>query len=203
MGGGSKVTVIPLRAASSPPEDLLARCVAGEQGAWRDLHRQLHPTAASFLRRMGVATADLEDACQEVFVQVFRYLGRFERRADLKTWLYRICVSQAARSRRRATFRGALAWLRGDGPPPAEPARDADECVADVKRQVEQALGRMTARQRLVFVLYELEGLSGKEIAAIAGCPEPTVRGRLREARLLFRRAFEPERQPDSDGRIP
>jgi RNA polymerase sigma factor (sigma-70 family) len=48
------------------------------------------------------------------------------------------------------------------------------------------ALRRMSARQRLVFVLYELHGLPGEEIARVVGCPAATVRGRLREARLVL-----------------
>ena len=58
----------------------------------------------------------------------------------------------------------------------------------DAQKEMELGLSRMTEKQRLVFVLYELHGLSGEDIARVIGCPPATVRGRLREARLAFSR---------------
>ena len=52
------------------------------------------------------------------------------------------------------------------------------------------ALDQMTERERLVFVLYEFEGLPGKQIAEIANCPEATVWRRLHYARSTFRKAL-------------
>jgi len=81
--------------------DLLDECVAGSPAAWRGLHQRYHRTALSVLRRMGVPNDQLEDACQDVFVDVFRYLPRFRREADFRTWLYRICLGRARVARRR------------------------------------------------------------------------------------------------------
>src|SRR5204862_4240200 len=78
-------------------ESLMDRCVAGQRDAWRQLHDRYYRLAYVFLMRIGLRGSDAEDACQEVFVQVFRYLARFEGRADFKTWLYKLCVSQAGR----------------------------------------------------------------------------------------------------------
>jgi RNA polymerase sigma-70 factor (ECF subfamily) len=140
---------------------------------------------------MGVPPAERDDVVQDVFVQVYRYLDRFEHRADVKTWLYKICLSQARRARRRGAVRAAFGWLVGAHPEQAEPSIDGERSEAEARQAVEEALGRMSERQRLVFVLYEMHGLSGQAIAEIAGCPPATVRGRLREARLIFTAAFE------------
>ena len=69
-------------------DDLLDRCVAGDEGAWHELHHEHRPRALSFLRRLGVRPHEVDDACQEVFLQVFRYLDRFERRADFRPATY-------------------------------------------------------------------------------------------------------------------
>src|SRR5262245_49705869 len=53
------------------------------------------------LRHLGVADADLEDVCQEVFVTVHRKLPEFEGRSKLRTWLYGICLRVASDYRRR------------------------------------------------------------------------------------------------------
>ena len=60
------------------------------------------PARSKRWSRLGVPASHLEDACQEVFVDVFRYLPRFRREADFRTWLYRICLSRARVTRRRA-----------------------------------------------------------------------------------------------------
>jgi RNA polymerase sigma-70 factor (ECF subfamily) len=161
--------------------DLLERCVAGDAGAWDELLRQYQPHARAFLRRLGVPPPEAEDACQEVFVQVFRYLPRFERRADFRTWLYKLCISQAARVRRRAALRRPLAWL-GLAAPAAAPEWSASRAV----ELCDRALAAMGARHRAAFVLFELEGLGGAEVARALGVPEASARRMIQEARRLF-----------------
>jgi RNA polymerase sigma-70 factor (ECF subfamily) len=130
-----------------------------------------------------VGPREAEDACQEVFLQIFRYLDRFERRADFRTWLYKLCISQAARLRRRAVLLRPLSWL-GIGEPGA-PSEWSESRAAEL---VERALATLDVRHRAVFVLFELEGLATAEIAATLGCPGATVRRQLQEARRRFER---------------
>lgn len=174
----------------APDDSLLSRCISGDGGAWRELHQSLYPAAAAFLRQMGAQREELDDLCQDVFLQVFRYLPRFAHRSELKTWVFKICLSQLARARRRrslATLLGRLLW---QARPQGEPPINLDWTGLEAQRQLELALGRMTPPQRLVFVLYELHGVRGAEIARIANSPAATVRGRLREARRIFEAAL-------------
>jgi RNA polymerase sigma-70 factor (ECF subfamily) len=177
-------------AALRSDDSIIRRCVAGEDAAWRDLHRTLYPMAVSFLRKMGVDPAELDDVCQEVFVQVFRYLGRFQHRAQLTTWLYKICLSQAARLRRRYKVAQALGRLFGTREASIVQA-SIDLPEDELARRTANALGELSETHREVFVLYELQGLTGEQIAEIVGCPVPTVWSRLHYARLEFRRAIE------------
>lgn len=165
---------------------LFDRCTTGESQAWRELYGTYYPKVCRFLTHLGVRPEELEDACQEVFVQVFRYLARFEHRADFLTWLYKLCLSQAGRVRSRRRLQQALAVLLG---------REAAGCTtgaahawseAMVLDRVRQALERMRPIHREVFVLFELEGLDGDSIARIVDCPAPTVRRRLQQARQQF-----------------
>jgi RNA polymerase sigma-70 factor (ECF subfamily) len=187
---GSKEIETETVQALESTDTLVTRCVSGDAPAWRELHQVLYPAAASFLRQMGVGAEDLDDVAQDVFLQVFRYLARFEGRADLKTWVYKICSSQVSRLRRKRTIRRTLERLMGTAASPPAPPVDADWGGHEARREMEMALAEMTERQRMVFVLYELHGLPGGEIAQIVGCPAATVRGRLREARQIFNHAF-------------
>jgi RNA polymerase sigma-70 factor (ECF subfamily) len=161
--------------------DLIDRCVAGDRLAWSDLHGRYRPCALAFLARLGVGPRDAEDACQEVFLQIFRYLDRFERRADFRTWLYKLCISQAARLRRRTALLRPLSWLGI-----AEPAAPAQWSASRAAELVERGLAALGARHRTVFVLFELEGLATAQIATTLGRPHATVRRQLQEARLRF-----------------
>ena len=141
---------------------------------------------------MGVAPDDIDDVCQEVFVQVYRYLATFESRADVRTWLYRICLSQAGRLRRRARVTRLVASLfpKGDmqGAEPSEGPGISDH---EAQRRVRFALDRLGDKHRAVLLLFEVEGLSGEEIAKVMECPVATVWSRLHYARRSFTEAVE------------
>jgi len=178
-------------------QPLIARCVLGEDQAWRDLHRQYYPVASRFLRRMGIAASELDDACQEVFVQVFRYLGRFEQRADFGTWLYKLCLSQAGRVRRRRSARQALHWLFGRAPSRTNVIGEPEWSESMVTERVGKALEQMKPQHKAVFVLFEFEGVEGEEIARILRCPPATVRRRLHYARQEFETLLRAEEVED------
>ena len=169
---------------------LLDDCLEGDEFAWRHLHRLCYPRAAAFLRKLGVSELDLEDATQDVFVQLFRYLPSFRREAELSTWLYRICISQARSVRRRKRVAQTLTRLLSLG---TASTLVSTPSMPDVvaRRRVEAALSKMTEGDRTVFVLYEMEGVPGKRIAEIVRSPEASVWRRLHGARQVFRRALE------------
>jgi RNA polymerase sigma-70 factor, ECF subfamily len=171
---------------------LLDDCIEGNELAWRHLHRLCYPRAAAFLRKLGVSELDLDDSAQEVFVQLFRYLPTFRREAELSTWLYRICISQARSVRRRKRVTQTLARLLSFAAP-ATLVSTPSLPDAVVRRRVEAALSKMTEGDRTVFVLFEMEGMPGKKIAEIVHSPEASVWRRLHDARQVFHRALEAE----------
>ena len=168
---------------------LIEDCAEGDAIAWRKLHRKYYPVAAAFLRKLGVRERDLEDATQDVFLQMYKYLPRFRRQAELSTWLYRLCITQARHTRRRARVTEALLSILSFMPSSSllsEPAFSEDLA----KQRIAQALSALPEGERSVFVLYEMEGLPGKQIAEIVKCPEATVWRRLHYARRTFREAL-------------
>ncbi|HWP08394.1 MAG TPA: RNA polymerase sigma factor [Polyangiaceae bacterium] len=134
------------------------------------------------LRHLGIPEADVEDLCQEVFVVVQRKLGEFEGRSELRTWLYGICLRVAADHRRRA-------HVRNERPHPdpteglaASPGMRPD-ARAEARSALQALLDELDDDKRAVLVLYELEGLTMKEVAATVGCPLQTAYSRLHAAR--------------------
>ncbi len=196
----ARAVEVERRAAVVPAPDaaeqaaLVSRCISGEPGAWRALHGRYQPIVVAYLRRLGVRDPELEDACQDVFLQTFRYLPAFRGGATLPTWLYRLCVTQARKTRQRgrqaAAAREALE-RETDLAPSGAGAQMTERWATE---RVGAALEALTQGERLVFALFEIRGLAGKEIAEIAGCPVATVWRRLHEARQTFRAAIEENR---------
>lgn len=164
-------------------------CLQGDMRAWRELHAHYLPIAGAFLRKLGVRESELEDATQEVFLQLFRYLPRFRREAELSTWLYRLCITQARHARRRARVSDVLSRVLSFLPAPNIVSTPSlPEHVA--RKRIEQALSQLSEGERTVFVLYEMEGVSGKDIAQIEEIPEASVWRRLHYARKRVRLAL-------------
>lgn len=186
------LATVPLPPAvgfGSPPDDLLSRCADGNEVAWNNLYAQHRDTARGFLYRLGVRDHQLEDACQEVFLEAFRYLPEFRRQCSFKTWLYRLCATQARKVRTKQRVGDALSRLL-----PWElksTVGDAGCFPCESEKLVEAALNALSQGERLVFVLYEFEGLSGKDIAEVANCTEASVWRRLHYARKKFCRHVE------------
>src|ERR1022692_4842280 len=144
---------------------LVPRCVAGEDDAWRIFHHHHHPIAVAFLRKLGVREPELEDACQEVFLQAHRYLPKFRGEAEVKTWFYRLCVTEARRVRRRGRLtKTLLGWFQQNPIDVTVPA--ATRSDGAVLALMGKALDTMNEGERLVFVLFEMEGVAGKDVAA-------------------------------------
>lgn len=146
------------------------------------------------LRHFGVKEADVEDVAQEVFVTVHRKLPEFEGRSTLRTWLYGICLRVASDYRRRAY----VVRERPTSSPPVDGGgRSGAEPDTNVESRafVQKLLQALDEDKRAVLVLYELEGLTMREVAEVVGCPLQTAYSRLHAARELLRAAWEQSRK--------
>ncbi len=166
--------------------ELIRRTVAGDDAAARDLHRHYQPIVSSFLRKLGTQPHELEDACQDVFTLFFRHVASFRGEAELKTWVFRLCASEARRVRRRRRIGDTLAAILRSQPAEdaVAPAVRSDATIHDLATR---ALDRMTPEQRLAFVLFEVEGLRGKQVAEVTGKNMAWTFRRLYEAQQIFR----------------
>lgn len=143
------------------------------------------------LRAHGVREADLEDQTHEVFLVVHRKLEGFEGRSQLTTWLWGITERVASDWRRRAHVRREQITAAPPEPAPApESTPDAQAAEAQARETLAAILDAMPPEQRVVFVLFELDGLGADAIAALVSCSPNTVHSRLRLARKHFEKAL-------------
>ncbi|WP_037058021.1 RNA polymerase sigma factor [Pseudonocardia asaccharolytica] len=158
---------------------LVTKVRGGDVEAYEVLIRRHRDRIFRIALRMLGNPHDAEDVTQDVIIQLWTAVAGFTGNATFTTWLYRIVVNRCL-NRRRHTHR-IQPLSEADHPS----AAGADEAV--LARQRAQAtlaaMATLPPELRVALVLYQLEGLSYREVATILKVSEPVVRGRLSRAR--------------------
>lgn len=164
------------------------------------IYRQHSAAVSKWVRRLwgpgGVGgAAEVEDLLQEVFLVVQRRLASFRGESALTTWLYAITVLVVTARRRKERWRSLL-WRRAE--PELQLLHDEELPAvqdgferAEASRLVYTVLDALSERDRTLLILFELERLSGAEIAAVLETKEANVWVGLSRARTRFKKAFE------------
>jgi RNA polymerase sigma-70 factor (ECF subfamily) len=186
-------------AAPAGERGLVEQCRRGDPQAFARLVAVHERLVYNLAARMLGDLEEAKDLSQEVFLQVYKQLPRFEGRSSLKTWIYRIVVNQCRnrhrwwKRRRRdralpieeltASENAQLVVQHLDGPEEQLSRREQSA-------RVQRALQTLSIDHRAVLVLREVDDLSGTEIAETLGVAEGTVKSRLARARDALRIAL-------------
>jgi RNA polymerase sigma-70 factor (ECF subfamily) len=191
IAGGIDDTAAPRRDTPLPSDSV----------PWPELVRTVH----RYMRSIVGPSRDLEDLSQAALEQLVRGLPHFQGRAQLSTFTYRVCAHVAMNH-----WRWWRRWLRRFQPGTEEvkePALAEDDLPARLveserARRLHAALSELAPTKRLCITLADFEELPASRIAEILECPEPTVRSRLRQARLELssRLKKDPFFESDDDG---
>jgi RNA polymerase sigma factor (sigma-70 family) len=181
--------------------ELIRQARNGDEDAFESLVAMHADRVYGALRRFGLDAGEADEVAQEVFVRAWRGLPRFQERAQFSTWLYRIAFNEAQRQLSHRRPAPAEAGLDGDDPvlslpdsPRREPA--AQTLDREFERVVEQALAQLPADWRAAVVLRDLEGLSTREAARIAGIRPAAFKSRLHRGRMQLRALLAPYIEP-------
>jgi RNA polymerase sigma-70 factor (ECF subfamily) len=176
-------------------DELVRRARENDPGAVDQLIRRYQKKVYSIAYQMsGSDPEDARDCAQEALIQVFRNLARFEGRSRFSTWLYRVVVNTCLDARRRRRRWLQLIFTRRpekqdvvdadpvlDDFPAPEDGRDPVSSVSgeELKRDVTDAMRRLSDKQRTVFQLKVFQEMSIPEIAEATGMAEGTVKSHL------------------------
>jgi RNA polymerase sigma-70 factor (ECF subfamily) len=186
---------LPSAPVQDPDGPSVAAARGGDMTAFEALVRRHQGRVYRTLMGITGNAEDAQDGAQSVFLKVFRKLGDFGGESLFSTWLHRIAVNEGLE---RLRSRKPTESLEEDQDADFRPVHLAPWIEdpetrfvrAEMKRLVEEALGRLPAPYRTALLLRDIQQLSGLEAAAILGIPLPTLKTRLLRGRLMLREAL-------------
>lgn len=171
---------------------LVARARKGDLDAFDFLTRKYRERLLSVIYNMTSNREDAADLTQETFVKAFRSIGKFKGKSAFFTWLYRIGVNvtlshlQKNKARRFFSFENLAEEVNQETAYEildSKARSDRPTMLNELQEKLNEALQKLSNKHRTIVVLFEIDGLSHKQIAEIMKCSEGTVRSRLHYAK--------------------
>ncbi|HXD78803.1 MAG TPA: sigma-70 family RNA polymerase sigma factor [Puia sp.] len=166
-------------------EEIARRVVAGDKALFeiiiRRYNQRLYRVGMSVLGDNGL----VEEAMQAAYISAYEHLPKFEYRAAFGTWLTRIMLNQCYKLRRDQR---RAATVREDSENVINMKTPENVMTSkELNLVLENAIAQLPEKYRLIFVLREVEDLSVRETAEVAGIQETNVKVRLNRAKTMLR----------------
>jgi len=173
--------------APAAPTDnqLVARTLNGDVGAFNDLVVRWETSLYRFVVRYLGDSEEARDVCQEAFLKAYSNLDRFRGQAKFSSWLYQIALNQCRTQFRRKKSRPTVSLDEDEQlshlqlVPADVETPDATAIKSQQASELQAALAHLPEDQRTAIILKEYHGLKFREIAEILETPESTVKSRL------------------------
>jgi len=175
---------------------LAVRAAAGDRNAFGALIERYQAAVRRLTRAVTGDTHDADDAAQDAFLSALDRIETYDSARPFGPWLMRIATNAAIDLVRRRAVRRADALDERSPVRGPTPATDAE--AGEIRERLAVALRALPERQRVAVTLFDVEGYSHAEIAAVLEIPEGTVRSDVFHARRALRvalEAFDPGRQ--------
>jgi RNA polymerase sigma-70 factor (ECF subfamily) len=190
-----------VRVRDDSDESLMLRYRDGDVRAFEVLVNRHRKPIYNFILRFVRDAAQAEDVLQDTFLRVIKGADAYEKQAKFTTWLYTIARNLCVDASRRGKHRKAASL---DAPVGDEDGAALIDLVAgsdagadkhaisrELGVRLKKAIEALPEEQREIFLLREVSDLQFNEIAQIVGCPENTVKSRMRYALEKLREALE------------
>lgn len=168
--------------------DIFIRCKEGDRGAFRAVVQNYQRLVFSLSIKMLADEDEAKDIVQETFIRVWQSIDSYDVRRPFATWIYaiasRLCLDRIKSKKHTAPLpQDELALQQFASEADNERSLENREYVAIVQALTE----KLSPKQRLVFTLCQLEGLSSDEVEQITGLNARQVKSNLYEARQTIR----------------
>jgi RNA polymerase sigma-70 factor (ECF subfamily) len=177
--------------AERSDEQLVQGALGGDEHAFAELARRHKARVFGLVSRFARDGHELEDICQDVFIQAFLKLRQYRQDSPFGHWLLRIATNKCydhLRKRRRAGLPESIDVMLEAGQEPCTPTPPAPHPHLE---RLHAALAQLAPKERLVITLLELEDRSVAEIAGLTGWSASNVKVRAFRARAALRKILE------------
>jgi RNA polymerase sigma-70 factor, ECF subfamily len=178
----------------TPMALLIQRAAAGETAAFEQIMIHSQQRVMQMSWRMLGNEADARDACQEVFLRVYKHLRRFKQDQDFFAWLYGITVnvcrdSLKQRHRHNLRFTSFADEITGAVLEIPTDEVDAEQLLVQAQQRdvIAKAIATLPDKERASLILRDVEGLSTDEVARVLKSSATTVRSQISAARKKIR----------------
>jgi len=168
--------------------DLARRARRGDAGAFDELVRRFQRPVFRFCWRL-VRSADAEDLAQDTFVRAFVHFERFDPERPVLPWLIAIARRLCLDLLRRRAVAARLHTLPVDRPP--MPGPESEAAIREQLGRLDQALADLGDGPRAAIILFHIEQMSYRNIAAALEVPMGTVMTWLHRGRAELKQALE------------
>ena len=181
--------------SDNPDLDLLVdKAISGSFEAFDQIMVHYRERMYGVIYNMTMNHSDAADLTQETFVKAFRSISKFKQKSSFFTWLYRIGVNltltflKKKRSKKFFSFDHFFGESDKIDTNIEFSSKDftsaKNTLLNELHEKLNEALSKLSDKHRTIVVLYEIDGLSHREISEIMKCTEGTVRSRLHYAKL-------------------
>jgi len=185
-----------------PVAELIERAKNGNERAFADLVKQFENTVYSFAFKVCRDREKAVETVQDTFVNVYLKLGQFDGNSKFSTWLYSIVANNCLMKRRKSKLEESSVpiddqfEIRSEDLAsyitPWEPGPVDAMLSSELKDLLDNAIKKLPMEYRVVFVMRDVENMSGEEVAEVLGLSIPAMKSRLRRARLFLRNELQP-----------
>lgn len=174
-------------------EDLVAAAQRGDETAFATLTARYTPRVHRILLRMTSNEDSAQDALQDALLRAWKNIHTFQGRSGFFTWLTRIAINEAHRTRQRADARATLPLDDAVGERVPSWGNQPDEIFEsrDFLDALDRALRRLPEAYRSAVVLRDVEGLDTSEAAGVLEIGEAALKSRLHRGRMALRREMD------------
>jgi RNA polymerase sigma-70 factor (ECF subfamily) len=173
---------------------LIGRAASGDTAAFEQIMILSEQRVMALAWRMLGNDADARDACQEVFMRLYKYLGRFKQDQEFFAWVYQITLNVCRdMMKKRQQHNRHFTSLDDSGAGRAFAVLAQQDDAEEVFMQTEQrdliarAMGTLSYKERATIVLRDVEGLPTDEVARIMKSSATTVRSQISSGRKKIR----------------
>jgi RNA polymerase sigma-70 factor (ECF subfamily) len=168
-------------------ENIVVRCKSGEREAFEELFELYQPRLKYYVRRLNNSDNETDDILQDIWITVFRQIGKLKENSSFGVWLYRI-----ARNEVFGRFRQNEKFVELPEENELNEYNDENhEFSAEDAEKLHKALNKILPFHREVLTLSFIEQMSYQQIADVIGCNIGTVRSRIFYAKLSLRKEME------------